>query len=334
MTHKEPTEYFKEVAGITLSEDQKARMRETLSAYADFHTVAGVTGEPDERLHTDRHMSVWGLFTWRTRPMYIHATLLAALVLGGGTAAAAESALPGDPLYPMKVHVNENVRGALAIGANAEATLQTELLNERIEEAEALAAEGALSGETAVLVEARIAAQAEAANRAVLAADSETQLALRTDLASALLRAKESAVNLALDTNAAARQGFAATTEDAAVMSIELAGELDLGTRIETAAERIASLQALIEAEAALGADARADFASELEAAVTHIEEAEASFDAGNEAAAEVSVAEAETIAGEIESALSLMGEIEIDPDTGTIIDIEVTERSALDVGL
>ena len=38
-----------------------------------------------------------------------------ALVLCGGTAYAAESALPGDILYPVKLHVDETVQGAFAV---------------------------------------------------------------------------------------------------------------------------------------------------------------------------------------------------------------------------
>lgn len=338
MTQKHPTEYFKEVADITLPDNQKTQMREKLSAYADLHAVGGVTVHEDVRSNENiQHVSVWGLFTRRTQFMYLNATLLIALALGGGTAVAAEGALPGDTLYPVKVHVNENVRGALAIGANAEATLQTELLNERIEEAEMLAARGELEGDTATLVEANITAQAEAANEAVLRADSETQLAIRTDLAAALDRAEDEVTSLALDTAAHAKLGFTGNTGDAAMMSIELAGDLDLGTRVETADERVESLRALIAAEAALGADVQAGFESDLQVAAKHVEDAYASLEANNEAEAEASVMAAETIAGDIESALSLMGDVEIDTDTGAIIDIDVTEEasatSALDLG-
>src|SRR3989338_3749649 len=41
--------------------------------------------------------------------------LLIALFVGGGTSLAAENSLPGDPLYHVKVGINEEVRGWLSL---------------------------------------------------------------------------------------------------------------------------------------------------------------------------------------------------------------------------
>lgn len=51
----------------------------------------------------------------RLFPMPVFVLLLAVL-MGRGTAFAAEGALPGEPLYPIKIYVNEEVRAAFIVG--------------------------------------------------------------------------------------------------------------------------------------------------------------------------------------------------------------------------
>jgi hypothetical protein len=88
-------------------------------------------------------------------PYFIHAwTFRAAvafavvLVITGGTAYAAEGALPGDLLYSVKVDVNEPVTGALAFTPEAKAAWHTQVAETRLAEAEALAEKGTLDATT------------------------------------------------------------------------------------------------------------------------------------------------------------------------------------------
>jgi hypothetical protein len=74
--------------------------------------------------------------------------IIIALLLGGGTSFAAENALPGDVLYPIKIHVNENVEEIIAVSSEAEAKLQAKLAVRRLEEAEKLAVGEKLNAET------------------------------------------------------------------------------------------------------------------------------------------------------------------------------------------
>jgi hypothetical protein len=87
------------------------------------------------------------------KPMIIG--LIVALVLGGGTAFAAEATVPGDILYPVKIHVNEEVRSAFAVSDEAEARLQAEFAAERLKEAEELAARHELNAEVRLDLETR-----------------------------------------------------------------------------------------------------------------------------------------------------------------------------------
>jgi len=75
--------------------------------------------------------------------------LIAIVIVGGSTSAAAASALPNDFLYPIKTDVNERIKTALTFDEADKATLHAELAHERLYEAETLAAEGKLSTSTA-----------------------------------------------------------------------------------------------------------------------------------------------------------------------------------------
>lgn len=95
------------------------------------------------------------------------AALVLVVFVGGGTAAAAEGALPGDALYPVKIYVNEAVTLSLATTPAAKAEAHAALAERRITEAQSLAAEGRLDEETteslALGVETHVAAaEAEA----------------------------------------------------------------------------------------------------------------------------------------------------------------------------
>ncbi len=81
--------------------------------------------------------------------------IIIALLLGGGTSFAAENALPGDVLYPIKIYVNENVQELAAVSDKAEAKVQAHLAERRLEEAEKLAVGGKLTAETSADIKAR-----------------------------------------------------------------------------------------------------------------------------------------------------------------------------------
>lgn len=81
--------------------------------------------------------------------------LIAALIiaLSGGTAAAANTALPGDALFPVKQAV-EKVRFNLTGGNEGKASVKLVHLEKRLEEAEKLAVEGKLDAEVVSKIEA------------------------------------------------------------------------------------------------------------------------------------------------------------------------------------
>ena len=347
MKPDETTEYAEKLKQVRLSDDVRLRMREELDAYADLHGVR--IAEQGRSIEEVQRYSVFALFTnLNTRNM--KATLLIALMLtAGGTSFAAQNAVPGDVLYPVKIGVNENVKTAVTFGADAEATLQAQLLKERLEEAETLAKEGKLEGELAVTVRNNIQTQFDRTYLASSEANAEVGSEVRAQIAQSLSTfqstmesgllaqadsdvtaeyASDAEVNLnALDASLAMENSADMASDDAGVsmmMATKLAGDIDPATIVESAQVRLESLKKVIAETAELGAEVRAEFEAQLKTASEHMVTAQAELAADAEASAEASAQKANEVLGEIESALSLMGQVEIDMNTGHIIGIDL----------
>lgn len=120
--------------------------------------------------------------------------LLIALLVSGSVSLASQGSLPGDTLYAVKVHVNENVRGALTLSEKAKANWDVELVNRRLVEAETLAADGHLDADASAKITANFAAYAERAQKRIQALESDNHIAAAADVSSGLeasLRAHE-----------------------------------------------------------------------------------------------------------------------------------------------
>lgn len=103
----------------------------------------------------------------------INIIIIVAVIIGGGLSYKAESALPGDNLYPIKTEVNERARGWLAISAEAESELAVKLAQRRLAEAKSLQAEGRLDAETRAHMEAEFENYAKEADREIDELESE-----------------------------------------------------------------------------------------------------------------------------------------------------------------
>ena len=79
----------------------------------------------------------------------IFISLIFAVTLGGGVSIAANSAMPGDVLYPFKVNVNERVESRLVQDRDAAIALHIATMEERLKEAASLATKGKLDAQTA-----------------------------------------------------------------------------------------------------------------------------------------------------------------------------------------
>ncbi|MEX1027825.1 MAG: DUF5667 domain-containing protein [Candidatus Paceibacterota bacterium] len=138
-------------AAPTLSQSEVRSMREMLAEQIDLQPVSA---EHTERLYTANRSrgekrTVFALFLTYIRPMPAVALVLA-LVLSGSVSVAAQQALPGDTLYPIKTNVNEEVADWFSVSATADANRAAMLAERRLEEAEQLAVQGRLEATTRV----------------------------------------------------------------------------------------------------------------------------------------------------------------------------------------
>ncbi len=133
-----------------LKKEEKGVIRARLVNFMKKHPLPYYTGEK-----TFFFGFLEPLFS-RTFLNALPAALIFALIIGGSVSFAAEGALPGDLLYPVKVSVNEPIRGALVVSNEAKVEWNSHLVERRLEEAEILANRGELDEETRSAIESHI----------------------------------------------------------------------------------------------------------------------------------------------------------------------------------
>jgi len=170
---KELQKKFDILKNVSLSTDEKKKTRDELVSFVRVHPVRNV----DVGRHIQKEGSIINLFINQLTSMPIIIGLI--LAISGGTAFAAESSLPGDLLYPIKVSVNEEIRATVTISDEAKARWDARRAERRLEEMETLAAEGRLDAEVRANVEARFERHAERFEERALriGARAETQAA-------------------------------------------------------------------------------------------------------------------------------------------------------------
>lgn len=95
------------------------------------------------------------------RPVLVLLALFLIIASGAGISFAAERALPGDILYPVKIKVNEEIRGLISITDEKKVQWLTEVAERRIEETETLAKQDRLDQETQEAIEKNFEKRAE-----------------------------------------------------------------------------------------------------------------------------------------------------------------------------
>lgn len=138
MNHQDIEQFFSRARSIRLSEEVKTTGRAAIVARMSSSSRPAVR------------------FAWFGQSWLRAGVFSSLLLLVGGTAWAAEGALPGDTLYAWKTKVNEPARLAFLPTPIARAEWSMELMTRRLNEAEKLAADGRLTSETHVFLEDRL----------------------------------------------------------------------------------------------------------------------------------------------------------------------------------
>ncbi len=232
-----------------LASESKERMRADLSAYADLHTLP-------ERVPGLAAPSVFSVLVARTRGLYAGAIALV-LVISAGTQAgfAAENAVPGDVLYPVKVAMAEPIAFTLAVSPERKAELSARYASRRVDEAASLSSEGKLDEKTADELATRFDTHVDALAKETDAleanGDIAVSLAVRTDL--------EQKVSAQVDTFASAA---AAPANDVmmAMMAAPEAPSDRFGAHIYEKSRTLATTRERL--DSALALDAKAEVGS------------------------------------------------------------------------
>lgn len=131
-----------------LSSAEKAEMRSMLLRHVKTNPVRTEMFERQQFVKGNRSIlspfQINNLRSKKTMPILV----ILGLLMGGSASFAAENALPGDVLFPVKVHVNESVRGAVAVTSKAKAEWGIRLVERRLEEVEKLVTKTDVSEET------------------------------------------------------------------------------------------------------------------------------------------------------------------------------------------
>lgn len=115
-----------------LSAIEKAEMRNVLVRHVKVNPVDSAV------LNARGIPSPFNINNFRNKKG-ISILVIVGLLMGGTVSFAAESTVPGDALFTVKVHVNENVRGVVSVTSKAKAEWEVKLVERRLEEVEKLA---------------------------------------------------------------------------------------------------------------------------------------------------------------------------------------------------
>ncbi len=130
---------IKAATEIRMDEAARERTRALLSEYVKMRPIRLAEPAPTP---TPVYGGVLTFFMRHSMPVTVMALVL---TISGSTAAAAESALPGETLYPIKIHVTEEVRATLALSPKAKADWEMSRAERRLEEAVILSLIGELN---------------------------------------------------------------------------------------------------------------------------------------------------------------------------------------------
>lgn len=162
----------KEARNLKLSKDEKQAMR--VHVYRVMETSPAYTDAQKNAVEVfAARRSTPSMYHWFSPRFSVPVAVLLLAGLSGGTAFAAQSALPGEPLYAVKIHVNEAVQTALATTPQAKAEVNASIATTRLEEAESLASAGTLDATTTAELADNFAQHADAAQAGTAAVAAE-----------------------------------------------------------------------------------------------------------------------------------------------------------------
>lgn len=152
MKNNELQKGINDIQDIKLSSDEKMNLFAYLDTYSKEHPAL----VPEKQ-------NMWLLFV-QHRVTYSLAMLAICLFVGAGVTFAAESSLPGDVLYPVKIYVNEPVKAVTKVTPKAKAKYEEEKVIKRLGEVEELVKKGKFDDKKRTQVEREVEKSVNAIN--------------------------------------------------------------------------------------------------------------------------------------------------------------------------
>src|SRR3989338_2173404 len=276
---------------VRLGDSEKNHAR---TAIFDFVKKNPVRFMEDERLQQAQDGTSILILKFKYMPI----ALIVVILLSVGTVFAAESAVPGDFLHPVKTEFNEEVRSTFTFGTESNARWNSRLSERRLEEGELLGAENRLNEELTVRLRERFEAQEQRASELIarleaegkteiaanLAARMENVLEVHEQIIARLAETSDQDISQILDTVRARLQTRVEAREHLEVRANNLSSERleevvkNAKVRAENQIEMAES--AIAETESKLGSDAVLSAKVNLEASLGHKTEADAYLEA------------------------------------------------------
>lgn len=125
---------------VTMTKAESRELKDRLYTYMEYHPLPQSAKAGSEQLASEP-FRVWQFGSLHLRA-FVGMTAMIALII---VPFAAERAVPGDVLYPVKVRFNEEVRSSLALSPYQQVEWETQRVERRLAEARLLANEGKLT---------------------------------------------------------------------------------------------------------------------------------------------------------------------------------------------
>lgn len=175
---------IQEAQKVTLTTAERDSMRLRLSELANIPNVISSPYQRHIMGNSGTVRTLFGQLAIFKQKKYMPAFLMILAMLAGGTTAAAKGAIPGDLLYPVKIHATEEVQSWFSVGDKSTALTAVEHAQNRLAEAEQLAADGKLTTDTAVSLEQKFSTHADEVQQKVATLQADGKYSDAADVSS------------------------------------------------------------------------------------------------------------------------------------------------------
>src|SRR3989344_2943181 len=330
---------FKFLQGFKLSSSERDTVRAEILKFINESELGAPRHIQQRPLIYQSKFQFWQV---KKRIFSMPALIVALIIMfSGGTAIAANSSLPGDALYPVKIEVNERIGAAFHLSADSQADFRLKLAEKRLAEAEELAASGRLDAAIIARLQANFSAQEERMKALIAkfeAAGSDDKAArLSSNLEAALSAHERILINLEAKVESGEKlvdpvliEGLLENVRIKLNSTTKIRVDSENGVKDESrpeefrkvAAEKVIAMtersivsvkELIAKVEAELGAEAVAEAKLELAEAESTLADAKVKFEAGSFAEAFILAQKAHRQAIEARHELRFRSEVRIE---------------------